>query len=151
MNYSDDKVKKAGEVVQSFVRVNKAIIKHTKQNADSLGLTLLQMGILNTVSCNQDITLKEVAAKLDLPKSTVSVNIDDLVKSGFIERNASENDRREVKLKTTDKGKESAKKSCDNAMSYKAMISALEGIPENDVQELLDLHEKILVGLNECS
>lgn len=149
MNYSDENVKRAGKVVQSFIEISKAITRYTKLNADSLGLTLSQMGILNMVSYNPGITLKEVAEKLSLPKSTVSINADDLVKSELLERKASENDRREVKLIVTEKGMGFVKKSCDNALSYRAMISALEDLAEEDVRTLLGMHEKILTGLKE--
>ncbi len=147
MNYSDEKVKRAGKVVQSFIDISKAITRYTKLNADSLGLSLPQMGILNMVSCNPDISPKEIVEKLSLPKSTVSINVDELVKSELIERKASETDRREVKLKVTEKGMDLVKKSCDNALSYKAMISALEEVTEDEVNALLSLHEKILADL----
>jgi Transcriptional regulators len=148
MNYSDEKVKRAGKVVQSFIDITKAITRYTKLNADSLGLTLPQMGILNVISYNPEISLKEIVEKLYLPKSTVSVNVDDLVKLELIERKASEYDRREVKLKVTEKGMGLAKKSCDNALSYKAMILALEDVTEDDINTLLSLHEKILADLH---
>jgi Transcriptional regulators len=150
MNYSDEKVKIAGEVVQSFMKISRTLTKFTQKNALSLGLTLQQMGILNTVYSSPDITLKKTSERLQCSKSTVSVNVDDLVNLGLIERQTSEDDRREIKLRVTSTGKELAKKSCQNALSYRAMLSALEKISEDDIQFLLNTHNQLLIHLQEC-
>ncbi|MGV2488312.1 UNVERIFIED_CONTAM: MarR family transcriptional regulator, partial [Bacillus mycoides] len=42
-------IKQASEIVHSFVKINKEIIKFTHQNASTLGLTVQQMGILNSI------------------------------------------------------------------------------------------------------
>ncbi|ATW26590.1 MarR family winged helix-turn-helix transcriptional regulator [Candidatus Formimonas warabiya] len=148
MDYRDDRVKQAEDVVQSFINISRTITKLTQQNAASLGLTLAQMGILNTISSFPGITLKEITARLCLSKSTVSVSIDDLVNKGLIERTTSEEDRREINLKVTSSGKELSRKSCDNAISYKAMVSVLEKIPQTDIQFLLGIHKQILTHLD---
>ncbi len=109
MSLKDNNFKLAGEVVQSFISINKEIIKFTHQNASSLGLTVQQMGILNTIYTIPNITLKEISERLSVPKSTVSVNVDDLVSLEFIERKQSDEDRREIKLKVTPKGQEASK------------------------------------------
>ena len=79
MSLKNHSFKQAGEVVQSFVTINKEIIKFTHQNASSLGLTVQQMGILNTIYALPNVTLKEISERLSVPKSTVSVNVDELV------------------------------------------------------------------------
>lgn len=149
MDYTNEKVKRAGEIIQSFVTINKALTKFTQQNAASLGLTLPQMGILNTIFSAPGITLKEITEKLFISKSTVSVSVDDLVKTGLVERKSSVDDRREIKLKVTNKGKELSRKSCDNALSYKAMLLALEKISEDEIQSLIRIHKKLLAQLKE--
>jgi len=40
MEFSNQAIDQAAEVVQSFISVNKAIIKFTQSNASSLGLTV---------------------------------------------------------------------------------------------------------------
>ncbi|MGX5488187.1 MarR family winged helix-turn-helix transcriptional regulator [Bacillus thuringiensis] len=141
--------KQAGEVVQSFVTINKEIIKFTHQNASSLGLTVQQMGILNTIYTNPNITLKEISSRLSVPKSTVSVNIDELVNIGFIVRKQSHEDRREIKLKVTTQGQEVSKTSIKNSTSYKAMTEALQKLSEDDIQTLLRIHKDILTSLQQ--
>ncbi|MDA1602019.1 MarR family transcriptional regulator [Bacillus cereus] len=149
MNLKNDSFKQAGEVVQSFVTINKEIIKFTHQNASSLGLTVQQMGILNTIYAIPNITLKEISERLSIPKSTVSVNVDDLVNLEFIERKQSDEDRREIKLKVIPKGQEASKKSVENSTSYKAMSLALQQLQEDDVQTLLRIHKTLLTSIKQ--
>ncbi|MBH0347233.1 MarR family transcriptional regulator [Bacillus thuringiensis serovar muju] len=149
MNLKDPSFKQVGEVVQSFVTINKEIIKFTHQNASSLGLTVQQMGILNTIYAIPNITLKDISERLSIPKSTVSVNVDDLVNLEFIERKQSDEDRREIKLKVTPKGQETSKKSIENSTSYKAMSLALQQLQEDDVQTLLRIHKTLLTSIKQ--
>lgn len=150
MDYNTPKVKQSGEVVQSFMAISGALSRFTSQNADSLGLTLQQMGILNIVSAFPEITLKGITDKLNLPKSTVSVNVDSLVNLKLIDRKITKENRREIHLTSTSKGKELSKKSSQNALSYRAMALALEKIPEEDVQTLIRIHKELLNHLRDC-
>lgn len=149
MSLKNQSFKQAGEVVQSFVTINKKIIKFTHQNASSLGLTVQQMGILNTIYALPNVTLKEISERLSVPKSTVSVNVDELVNLQLIERKQSNEDRREIKLKVTNQGQEASKKSIENSTSYKAMELALQQLQEDDVQTLLRIHKDLLISLQQ--
>ncbi|WP_242239411.1 MarR family winged helix-turn-helix transcriptional regulator [Bacillus cereus group sp. BfR-BA-01309] len=149
MSLKNHSFKQAGEVVQSFVTINKEIIKFTHQNASSLGLTVQQMGILNTIYALPNVTLKEISERLSVPKSTVSVNVDELVNLQFIERKQSDEDRREIKLKVTNQGQEVSKRSIENSTSYKAMELALQQLQEDDIQTLLRVHKDLLISLQQ--
>lgn len=145
----NDSFKMAGEVVQSFVSVNRALTRFTQQNAASLSLTVPQMGILNAIFAKMGSTLKDITERLQMPKSTASIVLDDLVKMGLVERKASEDDRREVNLTVTEKGAGLSNKSISNSSSYRAMQYALDQMPEQDFQALLGLHGAILQNLKE--
>ncbi|PFJ10179.1 MarR family winged helix-turn-helix transcriptional regulator [Bacillus thuringiensis] len=149
MSLKNQSFKQAGEVVQSFVTINKEIIKFTHQNASSLGLTVQQMGILNTIYALPNVTLKEISERFSVPKSTVSVNVDELVNLQFIKRKQSDEDRREIKLKVTKQGQKASKKSIENSTSYKAMELALQQLQEDDVQTLLRIHKDLLISLQQ--
>ncbi len=151
MIQKNQSLKKEEEVVQSFVAINKEIIKFTNQNASSLGLTVLQMGILNTIYGIPNITLKSISERLSVPKSTVSVNVDELVNLGLIERKPSSEDRREVKLKVTTQGRETSIKAIEISTSYKAMSLALEQLQETEIQTLLHIHKNLLNSLQQLN
>ena len=151
MEFSNQAIEQAAEVVQSFISVNKAIIKFTQNNASSLGLTVQQMGILNWIASKPGSTLKAVTEQLGIPKSTVSVSIDGLVNLGLVEREQSKESRREVNLKVTNKGRGVSQKSIKNASSYKAMASALDKFSKEDVDSLLHMHKSLLSSLKEIN
>jgi len=113
-------------------------------------LILQQLSILNIVSAFPEITLKEITDKLNLPKSTVSVNVDSLVNLELIDRKITEENRREIHLTSTPKGKELSQKSSENALSYRAMALALEKISQEDVQVLVRIHKELLNHLRDC-
>lgn len=149
LNFQDPKVKQVQEVYQSFWSINKTTAKLTKKNAESLGLTLQQLSILNTLFAFPHLTQQELVQRLISSKSTISVGVDKLVKMGLVERAFSDEDRREVKLKLTIKGEEVSKKSSRNSISYKAMLAALENMDEEDIQSLLRIQKELLGRLAE--
>ncbi|MDP4182209.1 MAG: MarR family transcriptional regulator [Bacillota bacterium] len=130
------------------MEVSRALAKLTQQNAKSLGLSLQQLGVINTIYSKPSITIKEITQRLFLSKSTASMNVDALVKLGLVERNVSKEDRREVNLTLTDEGAELSRKSSQNPASYKAMINAIEKISQEDIGKLLQLHGELLSNLN---
>ncbi|AJO21811.1 MarR family transcriptional regulator [Weizmannia coagulans] len=149
LNYDDPKVKQAMEIYQLLTAIGKFTAKLAKKNAENFGLSLQQLSILNTLLAFPESTQQELAERLVLSKSTISVGIDKLVNMGLIERKLSTEDRREVKLQLTLKGEELAKKSSKNAIPYQAMIYAIEKMPEEDIQSLLRIQQELLNHLNE--
>ena len=151
MKFENQDLKQAGEVVQSFLAINKALIQFTQKNAASFGLTMQQMSILNLIYSIPGLTFKSITEKLMMPKSTVSMSVDGLVELGLIERKQSTEDRREVNLTVTLKGKEIAQKSIENASSYRAMAAALENFSEEEIELLLQIHHNLQVSLQKIA
>jgi MarR family transcriptional regulator, organic hydroperoxide resistance regulator len=149
LNFNDPKVKLVQEVYQSLWAINKTTAKFTKKNAESFGLTLQQLSILNTLFAFPESTQQELVERLISSKSTISVGVDKLVNMGLVERKFSDEDRREVKLKLTIKGEDVSKNSSKNSISYKAMLSALENMAAEDIQSLLRIQKELLKNLIE--
>ena len=149
MNYSDPQVKQAIEVLQSFMAVTRTTSDFTRRNAESLGLTLLGMSIVNTLYRTPGLTLKKLAEKLQASKSTISVSVEGLVQSDIVERAQVEGNRREVNVTLTPKGGELAQRSIRQAYSYRAMTSALQSVDKEHIQQMLDTHAQILVTLRQ--
>ncbi|RLQ96238.1 MarR family winged helix-turn-helix transcriptional regulator [Falsibacillus albus] len=144
MDYSNPNVQKAVKILKSFQEINKETIILTQKNAESLGINIQQLGILNTIAANKSLTQREITEALSISKSTVSVNIEKLVQMGHIVRSESEKDRREVILTLTAKGQTISKQSSQNAYSYRAMLAAMKNISDADISELLRIHGEIL-------
>ncbi|MGL5416348.1 MAG: MarR family winged helix-turn-helix transcriptional regulator [Clostridium sp.] len=147
MDYKNLDIKEAGEIVQSFMMISKNLTSYTKLNAERLGLTIQQMGVLNTVYVGKAITLKDITEKLSMPKSTGSMTVDELVNLGLLEREIGKEDRRKINLVITDKGKELSKRSIENPASYIAMKNALEHISKEDKEMLIRIHKELLESL----
>ncbi|MBB3130237.1 DNA-binding MarR family transcriptional regulator [Paenibacillus rhizosphaerae] len=145
----DPQIKLAAEVVQSFTGIQQRLLEFTRSNAESLGLTVLQLAILNTLYTAPGMTLKELTERLSSPKSTISVQVEGLVQSGLVDRVISETDRREVKLSLSADGRERSLQSAVKPRSYQAMGHALEQIPASDVESLLRIHQEIQKFLEE--
>lgn len=127
--------------MRSFVAINKEIIKFTNQNTSSLGLTVQQMGILNAIYIVPNITLKSISERLSVSKSTVNINVDEVVNLRLIKRTLSSENRREINFKITTKGQKTTRKSIENSTSYKAMSLTLEQLQETEIQTLLRIHK----------
>jgi len=147
MKFDNKDLKKAGEVVQSFLGINKVLIQFTQKNAASFGLTIQQMSILNLIYIRPGMTFKSITEQLSIPKSTVSMNVDRMEELELVERKQSIEDRRELNLTITLKGKEIAQKSIENASSYRAMAAVLEGLTEDEIQLLLRMNNNLLISL----
>lgn len=147
MDYADPRVKQGIEVLQSFLGVARAATEFTRRNAESLGLTMLGMSIVNTVSLSPGLTLKELAERLQSSKSTVSVNVEALVRAGIAVRKAANGNRREINLELTVEGEELARRSIRQAYSYRAMTAAIAEMDQTQIEALLAIHGRIREGL----
>ncbi|QHW34330.1 MarR family transcriptional regulator [Paenibacillus rhizovicinus] len=147
MDYSDPNVKQAIEVLQSFMSVTRAVSEFTRLNAESVGLTMLGMSIVNTLLGSPGLSLKELTEKLQASKSTISVSVEGLVQGGIAERSQAAGNRREINLSLTDEGKELARRSIRQAYSYRAMTAALQSLDEEQIHQLLGMHARIAEAL----
>lgn len=135
------------EVYNSFFAVARQLKKLAHQSAANLGLTVHQIGILNSVMENPGQTQKEVTERLVFAKSRVSIHIDALVEKGLVTRAVSEQDRRETKLYLTPEGKGLCMRYNDEAFSHKVLGSALELFSADEVNQLLQMNKKLLAYL----
>ncbi|MDQ0197842.1 MarR family winged helix-turn-helix transcriptional regulator [Neobacillus ginsengisoli] len=135
------------EILESFSEINKAIYRLVKSDADSVGITVVQLKTLYTLSYNPDSGLGELAEKLRLTNSTVSGVIDRLVHSGLVERVVPPENRRSVSIHLTEKGKSLLDKlySSDSIL-IKKLNEVLE-LPKEEIVHLLRLHKLVLSKL----
>jgi MarR family transcriptional regulator, organic hydroperoxide resistance regulator len=71
---------------------------HLQSNAEGFGLTTSQFMVMFEIYHNKDISLIELSEKLDLPKSSVSRLVDQLVNQGIVIREIPKENRRTVNL-----------------------------------------------------
>ncbi|MDN5205108.1 MarR family transcriptional regulator [Fulvivirgaceae bacterium BMA10] len=107
----------------------------------SCGISVSQCYILETLHHDGALTVGELAAKMYLSDSTITRVVDQLVKKGFVERQASEKDRRVHLNKITDAGEEVYQESWKNIFQSERMI--LENFQPEHREILIDFLKKL--------
>lgn len=96
---------RAREMMQSFWRVQRVLIRLMHQTAQQNDLTLPQLHGLMMLNEQGAITQKELVRRMRMPKSTLSQSLDGLVEKGLIRRDINPDNRREVVLTIDQSGK----------------------------------------------
>lgn len=135
------------EVYNSFFAVARQLKKLAHQSAANLGLTVHQIGILNSIRTDPGLTQKEVTERLIFAKSRVSLHIDALVEKGLATREISELDRRETKLYLTSGGDKLCLRYNEEAYSHKVLEIALQRFSKEELDSLVAMHKHILAQL----
>lgn len=87
------------------------------------------------------VSVSDIAKNLSISKSNMTPIIDKLIKEDLVERFTDPNDRRVIRVKTTQKGHEFSKEQRQRAKSYlKEKISVL---PPNDLEKLAKLAKQL--------
>lgn len=135
------------EVYNSFFAVARQLKKLAHQSAANHGLTVHQLGILNSIQGTPGQTQKELTERLVFAKSRLSIHIDTLAEKGLVQRIPSEQDRREIKLYITADGEELCSRYNEEAFSHKVLGAALTQFSGEDIESLLDMNTKLLSHL----
>lgn len=135
------------EVYQSFFAISRQLKKLAHQSAAKLGLTVHQIGILNSIQGHPGQTQKEITERLVFAKSRVSIHIDVLAEKGLVTRRVSEQDRRETRLYITPEGEVLCQKYNEEAYAYKLLGTALEAFNGDEIRSLLRMNRQLLSHL----
>lgn len=97
--------------------------------------------ILHVLFKNDAISMKEMTARINKKKNTVTVLIDKLIAYGFVEKTPDQHDRRTVRISLTHKGR-SLEKPVDY-VSRKLIEKACRGFTEDQRRLLATLLDKL--------
>lgn len=116
----------------SVYAVNNAFSKVYKPELDRLGLTYPQYLAMVVLWEKDDCSVGEIGERLGLDTNTLTPLLKRLEAAGLITRERSKSDERQVRIRTTTKGRtlETA------AASVPASIAAACGLPDDDLQAL---------------
>lgn len=135
------------EIIESFAKINKAIYRLLKKDADRQGVTVVQLKAMYIISSNPDIGLGDLAEKLRLTNSTVSGVIDRLVHSGYVERLVPPENRRAVTIHLTEKGNGILNDLISGDSYLVQKLKSVYELPVEEIQHLLRLHKLVLEKL----
>ncbi len=132
------------QLLRSFARVNKTMMKFVQKTAIANGLSVPQYTVLLTVAPENKMTQKMVAEKTFLPKSTLSQAVDALVQEGLLKRQQVQDNRREMQLTLSHKGLTLLKAIHQQEGGVHELTeNAVDLLTDQQFEELLETHQQI--------
>ncbi len=125
-------------------RFERAIAQLNKSHC-CLGINVPQCHTIMEIGLAESLTLKALAQKMDLDKSTVSRQIDNLVKADLVKREIPVSDRRKVQITLSAQGKEIYREM--NAAINERFQAAFEGIAAEDMEVFRQVFEQLSIRL----
>ena len=113
----------------------------------AIGLTHGQPRVLRYISLHDGCKQTDIANYYNIKASTVSKIVDDLEKSGFLEKRQAENSRRSASLSLTKEGRTCFEKA--NAIQIRMQKQMLSGFSEEETEQFRDFIEKVTKNLGE--
>ena len=113
------------------------------------GLNTTEIAVLNIVAQKEDVIIKEIVTRLNIPKSTLTNVIDRLENQKLITRVISDRDRRSYGLKLTEEGILTQQEHIAYEKKiYSKVIMSLDNYQERE--EFLKFMKKIAEGFSKC-
>ena len=144
MNQEEQSGGQPREIWRMFWRVATHLRKIAHKTAVANQISMPQFFILMVIGPLESTTQKQLGQSMRLPKSTLSQAVDGLVQAGFLDRRPVENNRREMQLTLTEKGKamyENVRQHNDYANNV--FEEAVKTLSEKQQKALLDYLSKI--------
>lgn len=118
MLYNDIPENTVFELEKRLRQISVAIKKRGRKILTNYPITPSQFIALQWIVDEQDLTIGELAKKIGLAFSTTTDLINRMEANGLVERNKDERDRRIVRIKALDKGKQIIKEVIDERREY---------------------------------
>lgn len=134
----DSQLQLSNQICFPLYSVSRLLTKAYKPFLDKMGITYPQYLVMMVLWENDETPVNQISEKLLLNTNTLSPLLKRMEKSGFIERNRSEEDERTVIIKLTEKGKH-LKTEAAPVPDELAKILVTENIKLSEVMQLKDL------------
>jgi DNA-binding MarR family transcriptional regulator len=118
-----------------------------KAEASCCGITLAQCHALIEIGRSGELSLNDLAGRLNLDKSTASRTVEGLASCGLVEREINPENRRSVAIRLTGKGMASCRAIEEKMDSYFGKV--LGAIPADKRQQVVESLEMLLKVLED--
>ncbi len=122
------------ETLQKFRLIIGAVRQHSRAIEAACGVGGAQVWMLATIADTPDITVSQLSQALSVHVSTASNLLDKLARAGLVDRLRGEEDRRVVRLRLTEKGREIVARAPRPLTGL--IVDALEKLPEASLLRL---------------
>lgn len=130
------------ETLQKFRLVIGAVRQHAQALEAACGISGAQVWVLAAIADTPDVTVSRLSQDLSVHISTASNLLEKLARAGLVERLRSDEDRRVVRLRLTDAGKETLARAPRPLTGL--VIDGLEKMPQ-DARARLDVELACLI------
>lgn len=134
------------ETVQKLRLIIGAVRQHSRALEESCGIGSAQVWMLATIADAPDITVSQLSKALSVHVSTASNLLDKLARAGLVERLRGEEDRRVVRLRLTDRGRDIVARAPRPLTGL--VVDALEKMPEDSLVRLDEELERLIRHMN---
>ncbi|OZA29508.1 MAG: hypothetical protein B7X93_05850 [Hydrogenophilales bacterium 17-61-9] len=124
------------ETLQKFRLIIGAVRQHSRALEAACGIGGAQVWMLATIADTPDITVSQLGQALSIHVSTTSNLLDKLARAGLVVRLRGEEDRRVVRLRLTDQGRDIVARAPRPLTGL--VVDALEKMPEDSLARLDD-------------
>ena len=131
------------ETLQKFRIIIGAVRQHSQALEAACGISGAQVWVLASIADAPDITVSQLSQALSVHVSTASNLLDKLARAGLVERIRSEEDRRVVRLRLTEAGRDILARAPRPLTGL--IVDALEKMP-SDALTRLDSELSSLIG-----
>jgi DNA-binding MarR family transcriptional regulator len=128
--------------VRQLVR---ALRTFEKQAQSRFGFGAAQMFILHVLRHEDDLSLKELSDRTATDQSSASLAVGKLVSDGYVQRTTSEEDRRQVRLSLTAKGRALVRQAPPAAQER--IMKSVQAMPSSERAQLMGLLDKLMTGM----
>lgn len=104
---------------------------------DFKDLSITEMHIIENIGVDRERTMSDTAKDLRITSGTLTIAINNLIKKGYVERQRSEEDRRVVYIKLTEKGVEAYR--FHESFHVDLVFSAIQDLDEKRQLLLIDV------------
>lgn len=142
--------KRSSELFRSIWRLNQSMRSFVQKTALENDLSVPQYAVLMMVAPKKEITQKQLGNLMKFPKSTLSQAVDGLVQADLIMRHPVEDNRREMQLILSEKGKLLYEKIRNQKGSvHRALETAIDTLDENQFEQAIATLGQIATFLGE--
>jgi DNA-binding MarR family transcriptional regulator len=129
--------------VRQLVRALRTFDRHAQSR---YGLGAAQMFILHVLQHHdEELSMNELADRTATDQSSASLAVGKLVADGYVRRNVSEEDRRQVRLSLTPKGRALVKRAPPAAQER--IMESVQAMPRADRAQLMALLDQLMAGM----
>jgi DNA-binding MarR family transcriptional regulator len=138
-------IEDARAILNAIRRLVRALRTFDKETHARYGVGAAQMFILHVLMKEPALSMNEVAERTATDQSSVSLAVGRLVEEGYVRRLQNEEDRRQVRLSLTPRGRALVRRS--PAAAQERIMASAAALSARERAQLLVLMDKVLSGM----